>query len=66
MKAELCASGTVWISPETEKDRREMMKFYCDNKTYSGEFRLNFTTPDDKYQDGFGDISMSLTIESED
>jgi len=62
MKAEICPSGLLHIKAENDEEKQQLVQYYCENRTYSGEFYISLSMPEDKYEDGSGDCLTYMSF----
>lgn len=62
MKIEFCPSGLLHIGAENDQEKADLMQYYCENRTYSGEIYISFSMPEDKYEDGSKDFIAHLAF----
>ena len=64
MKITLCpTSGNIFLISETPEDTQDIHAFYCSNRSYKEEFRMELNTPHDKGS-LCNDTILTLTCEA--
>ena len=64
MKVTLCpTSGNIFLVSETPEETQDIHAFYCSNRSYKEEFRMELNTPHDKGS-LCSDTILTLTCEA--